>query len=285
MKSISRRELITHAGMALGGAVTATAFLGACGGSSQATAETGSSPQVADFPYRKFIPAGYALDKKAVQESAYQFYWAGGCGHGAYKALMQHLAQTVGAPFSLLPLDACMYQGGGIAGYGSICGTVNGGLVVINSIVADPKARTAMMTDLLRWYEGTAFPSYVPAAINASEKATLDFSAANISRLQVVPHSHLCHASRTQWCQKNGVAAASPDLAARCARLAADVAGKVVDLLNGYLASGSYTATLALDSTSAGCVGCHTSTRLNESVASGMRCDSCHPTKTTNHPL
>ncbi|GEJ58706.1 C-GCAxxG-C-C family protein [Anaeromyxobacter diazotrophicus] len=284
MKSISRRELITHAGMALGGAVTATAFLGACGGSSRATAET-TSPQVSDFPYRKFIPAGYALDKQAIQESAYQLYWAGGCGHGAYKSIMQHLAQTVGAPFNLLPLDACMYQGGGIAGYGSICGAINGALVAINSIVADSKARAAMMTDLIRWYEGTAFPSYVPAAINASEKATLDFSAANIAKLQIVPHSHLCHASRTQWCQHNGVAASSPDLSARCGRLTADVAGKAVELLTGYLATSAYTAAVPLDSTSAGCVGCHTSTRLNESVASGMRCDSCHPSNTTNHPL
>lgn len=296
MKRISRRELITNAGMALGGAVTATAFLGACSGTTQATAQnpptdgttpgggTPVGPQVADFPYRQFIPAGFTFDKAAIKENSYQLYWVGGCGHGAYKAIMQELAQKVGAPFNLLSLDQAIYMGGGIAGYGSICGAINGGLLAINSIVAEPAVRSAMMIDLMRWYEGNSFPAYVPTTINAAEagKTKLDFSAANIAKLQVVPHNHLCHASRSQWCQMNGVPASSPDLSARCGRLTADVTGKVVDQLTAYLSSGSYTAA-AIDSASAQCGACHTPTTTSKSVASGMRCDSCHSDKVSNH--
>ena len=73
--------------------------------------------------------------------------------------------------------------------------------------------------DLLRWYEGNAFPAYVPAAVDAGETGlTKDFSAANIASLQVVPGSHLCHASLSRWCAVNNVNARDGDKRARCAR-------------------------------------------------------------------
>ncbi len=224
-------------------------------------------------------------DKAAIKEDAYHLFYVGGCGHGAFKSIMSQLAEKVGAPFNLLAMDQAIYMGGGIAGYGSICGGINGAILAINMIVAEAAVRTAMITDLIRWYEGNAFPAYVPTTVDAAEagKPTLDFSAANIANLQIIPQSHLCHASRSQWSQHNGVPAAGPDLSARCGRLTADVAGRAVDMLTTYLQTTAYTAA-PLDATSARCVSCHTPATTNHPVAAGMRCDSCHSDKVTGHP-
>ncbi len=75
--------------------------------------------------------------------------------------------------------------------------------------------------------------------------------------------------------------ASGADKKARCARLTADVAGKVAELLNGYLSTGAYTAAFpSRDATSAHCATCHTPTAAAPpSVASGMACGPCHANK------
>lgn len=282
-KELSRRDLLGRAGLALGGAVTMGAVQ-ACSSNDTSPAPA-PGPQVADFPYEQHLPAAYQLDAAAVKEPAYHGYYAGGCCHGAFSSLVSHLAQTAGAPFDLLPADFGKFGGGGIAGYGSICGAVLGGVLVINMVAANASARAAMMTDLMRWYEGNLFPAYVPTAVDAAETGTtLDFSAANIASLQVAPGSHLCHASVSGWCAARGVSASGADKKARCARLTADVAGKVAEVLNTYLSTQAYTAA-GIDATSATCLGCHTAGSTLRPVASGMKCSSCHPDKLVNHPL
>lgn len=291
-EKLTRRNLIGRAGLALGGAVTLGALQGCGSDSSSSTStdtQTTAKPQVADFPYEKHLSADYQLAPAAVREAAYHAYYAGGCCHGAYSALVGHLAQTAGAPFDLLPLDFGKFGGGGIANYGSICGSALGSILVINMIVADAAARSALITDLLRWYEGNAFPAYDPAATDAAETGlTLDFSRTNLASLQVVPGSHLCHASVSSWCAKNGVAADKADKKARCSRLTADVAGKTAEMLNAYLTSGligtrKYAAA-AIDSASSTCLGCHPAASTTRPVASGMTCVTCHTDKATGHP-
>lgn len=284
---LSRRNLLAKAGLMLGGAVT-LGVLNGCGEDEKKTEETppvDPGPQVADFPYEQHLPASYQLNVAALKEVAYHQYYAGGCCHGAYNALLTHLADTVGQPFSLMPKDFGKFGGGGIASYGSICGAALGGVLILNSIVSNADARGAMMTELLRWYEGYAFPAYVPTAVDAAETGTTkDFSATGIVQLQRAPQSHLCHSSVSDWCAANGVSAGGADKKARCARLTADVAGKVAEMLNAYLAgTGAWTAP-ARDAQSATCVTCHPATSTSQPVASGMRCDSCHTDKTSNHP-
>jgi len=288
--NLSRRNLISGVGFALGGAMALKALPG-CSSEDGDKADTGTGPaattgpQVKEYPYESFIKAGYKLDTAAVKEAAYQLYYAGGCCHGSYRALLEHLATTVGAPFDLLPLDFGKFGAGGIGGYGSICGSLLGGVMIINHIVIDPDARSAMMTDLLRWYEGNPFPAFVPKAIAEAEKdLTKDFSAANIASLQLAPKSHLCHASVSAWCAANGVSAGGSDKKARCARLTADVAGKAAEIINAYLAARAYKAADP-DAVTATCVGCHTPKTTTKSVASGMSCNNgCHSSKLSGHP-
>jgi hypothetical protein len=304
--------------MVIGGAVT-LGVLNACGSDSSnsvttpvpdptptptptptETPATPTGPLATEFPYQQHLEAGYRLDVAAVKEAAYHGYYAGGCCHGAYNGLMKHLADTAGAPFNLLPLEFGGFGGGGIAGYGSICGAVLGGVLVINSVVPNTapageaaskiNVRNRMMVELIRWYESFAFPTYVPAAVDAKETGlTLDFGSANLVTLQTVAGSHLCHASVTKWCEANGNANPNGgDKKARCARLTADVAAKVAEMLNGYLATGEFVAA-AVNGTG-GCVNCHGAVANAPAAptAAGMDCVSCHPVAghalPTSHP-
>lgn len=303
-KILTRRSLLGRAGLVLGGAMTLSVLNG-CGDDDDPASTPNPDPtptdtpdvgpQATQFPYQQHIPAGYQLDVAVVAEGAYHGYYAGGCCHGAYNALMKHLADTAGAPFNQLPLDFGGFGGGGIAGYGSICGAVLGGVLVINYVVpntapqgatpAQSNVRNRMMVELMRWYEGFAFPTYVPAAVDPKETGvTLNFGAANLPVLQTVAGSHLCHASVTKWCAANGNANPNGgDKKARCARLTADVAEKVAEMLNGYLSTGAFTSGTPNPTTT--CVSCHGAVTEGDAAptASGMSCRACHPE--TTHPV
>jgi hypothetical protein len=291
---LTRRNLLGRAGIALGGAVALGAL--ACGSDDsdpQPEPQPQEGPQVADFPYEKHLAADFQLNVDTVKEAAYQAYYAGGCCHGAYSALLGDLNRA-GAPFTLLPLGFGKFGAGGVELYGSICGAALGGVLVLNMVVENPDHRRALVTELLRWYEGAAFPAYVPQALVAAEtadatKPTLDFSAGNVVNLQVVPGSHLCHVSVSTWCAANGgVNAGGADKKARCARLTADVAGKTAELVNAYLVSGAYGARgftgAAIDSGSGTCLACHgTKASMHPVVATGMSCTTCHPDQVNPH--
>lgn len=293
-EQLGRRNMLARTSLALGGLVT-LGSLQACGDDkgTTTTPPPPATPLATDFPYDQHIAAGYQLDKATVQEAAYHAYYAGGCCHGSFSALLDYLASTVGAPFTLLPRDFGKFGKGGIDGYGSICGSLLGAEMIISMIATDAAARQRMIWDLMRWYETYKFPAYVPTAVNAAEATglTKDFSAGNIATLQVAPTSHLCHASVSGWCSVNAVAATSKDKLARCARLTADVAGKAVELLNAYLAASprAYTTIAAADPNGS-CDGCHTGSAAaaypqGPSVASDMTCVSCHGDKVTGHPV
>ena len=140
----------------------------------------------------------------------------------------------------------------------------------------------------MRWYEGFAFPVYAPVAVDAGETGlTRGFNDAGLPAVvSIAPRSHLCHASVTTWCEENGnVPSSGADKKARCARLTADVAGKVAEMLNAYFATGEFVAASANPTT--GCVGCHTQAASAPAapVASGMECASCHPSSQHTFPV
>lgn len=302
-KELTRRDLIGRAGLLIGGAVTLGA-LQACGEDDTAPLDSGECADTAaklkDFPYEKHLPAGFALaEDGSIQEAAYHGYYAaapgGGCGHGAYSALLSDLTRA-GNPFDQLPLYLGQFGAGGVAGYGSICGAVLGSVLVINSVVADSAARGAMMTTLMRWYETHEFPAYAPTTIDPVEAGATKLlnwgaEAEKPAVTKVAPGAHLCHASVSGWCaaQSPMVGAGGADKKARCARVTADVTGKVIELVNAYLSSGAlgartFTAQAASTAVTQ-CTTCHGSgvTKHNgtdaPSVLSGMSCPTCHGNK------
>lgn len=290
---LGRRDILGRAGLALGGLVALGSLPGCDEEESCPTPAPASKVNL--FPYDQHLATGYELDVAAVQEAAYHAYYAGGCCHGSYSALLGHLATTVGAPFDELPIAFGKFGAGGIDGYGSICGSLLGATLMFNMIVTDAAARKNMTWELMRWYEEHAFPSYVPADVDPVEvtnNPTLDFvgdDAGKTDVVKVAPTSHLCHASVSAWCNANGVSSTSADKKARCARLTADVAGRACELLNAYLTATPRAYALTAYSTenpdpNAGCNTCHKpAVATSPSVASDMTCVSCHGDKTTVH--
>jgi hypothetical protein len=293
---LGRRDLLGRAGIAFGGAL-AFGALQACGDDSsdpqpQPQPQQPVTPQVSDFPYEKHLSATFVadgLDVTAVKQAAYAGYFQGGCCHGAYSALLGDL-QRAGAPFTSLPLAFGKFGGGGVDGYGSICGAALGAILVMNMVVENAAERKKLVTTLLRWYEGFAFPAYVPTTSLDPAGKTLAFegdTSGNPAALAVIPGSHLCHASVSGWCHANGdVDANGADKKARCARLTADVAGKAAELMNAFLASGAYGARTASapPALAGNCMVCHNNSQstptVDPVVATGMECGTCHTTHT-----
>jgi hypothetical protein len=307
-KDLSRRDLLGRAGLMVGGAVTLGALSSCsneddpCPVAEECPAPVDTAAKLKDFPYEKHVAESFTLDAAAVQEAAYHGYYAaapgGGCGHGAYSALLADLARA-GNPFDQLPTTFGQFGFGGIVGYGSTCGAVLGSVLIVNSVIADATARNNMIATLMRWYETHEFPAYAPATVDPVESgATMVLNwgsePGKPAVTKVAPGSHLCHASVSGWCAAqdpmvNAGGASQPDKKARCARVTADVAGKTVEMVNAYLASGALGARSfaiqAPGSDVTGCTTCHgtaVNTHQANSVppaASGMSCPACHTEK------
>ncbi len=310
-KELTRRDLIGRAGLAIGGAMS-LGVLNGCSGSSGTDGApvpecAANAAALKDFPYAKYLPAGFALDAATAQEAAYHgYYTGGGCGNGVWVGLLGELARA-GEPFSQLPMAFGAFGGGGIAGFGSICGAVLSGNLILNTVVSNATARANLMTELMRWYETFDFPTYAPVTVDPAEAAATE-GGTSASKLvldwgteptkpavtKVQPGSHLCHASVSGWCAKQSPIVAAgganqTDKKARCARVTADVAGKVVALLNAYLASGALGsrsfAAPAVPTTVTECTTCHGTGVLQHNgtavspAATGMSCPTCHGDK------
>jgi hypothetical protein len=139
-----------------------------------------------------------------------------GCGFGSFHAIIGHLAEVVGAPYSRVPTQMMDWAGAGVVGYGSLCGTLTGACTAIG-LICDAQDARGFVSDLMAWYADTPLPTRAWAAGNLPQ-----------SKAQ----SSLCHVSLTRWCRESGYASASPQRLERCARLAGDVAAKAVELLN-----------------------------------------------------
>ena len=242
---LTRRNLLGRAGIALGGAVALGAL--ACGSDDS---DPQPEPQPQEGPRSRTFPTEAPRRRLPAERRRGE----GGRVPGLlrrrllprrFSALLGDLNRA-GAPFTLLPLGFGKFGAGGVELYGSICGAALGGVLVLNMVVENPDHRRALVTELLRWYEGAAFPAYVPQALVAAEtadatKPTLDFSAGNVVNLQVVPGSHLCRLSLHLVRRDGGVNAGGADKKARCA---AGNGRRRQDrrVVNAYLVSGAYGA-------------------------------------------
>lgn len=243
--SLSRRDLLVGTGAFAAGAALAALFGGR---TTTAAVEVPPWP----WPYRP-------LDPEAVARAGYDGYWRGACMYGVAAAIIGELARVVGHPYTLLPLDMFRYGSGGFAGWGTLCGALNGAGVAV-ALVTPKEAHAPILEELTGWYTRTAFPIYRPEG-----KAELTTSVAG---------SPLCHVSVSKWCAASGQRADSDARKERCARLTADVAAQAVRLLNAYH-QGAFAATFALSPETAGCLSCHGSSGMSDTLGR-MECTDCH---------
>lgn len=215
MSKVSRRELIAGVGtFALGAAVMQL------GGVISKT-EAAVDPKKWPWPYEKLDPAKTA-------ELAYNEWYRVFCGASIISSVFSQLAKKVGEPYKSFPVDGFFFLGGGIADWGTVCGTAAGANTVVNLIIGPLvyglKEGFAIGSNLLDYYANTALPVYVP------QKPRIDPSKI----VATTSNSPLCHISVGRWMKASGYPMSSAERKDRCARVAGTMAYKTVEYLNAW---------------------------------------------------
>lgn len=214
--------------------------------------EEGSS-----WAYTRLDPAGTA-------RRAYNDYSKGSCMFGVFNSIISQLAEKIGEPFSSFPTQMMKYGHGGIGGYGTVCGALNGAAALIGLLLKEKEVQNVLIADLFMWYEKSPFPLFKP------EKAILDFTPpASVSE------SVLCHASTTNWGKTAGYTIGSKERKERCRRLTADVAAQTVTILNKYFEN-TFLSHARDNETVRTCMTCHGSEGKLGNTSGNMNCTSCH---------
>jgi hypothetical protein len=212
------------------------------------------------------------LDREDVRKRGHKAYFDGGCGYGAFNAILSALVDAVGEPYTSVPPQMLYFGGGGGAGWGTLCGALNGAAAAI-SLCVDRTNATAVISELFGWYTLAPFPSDI-----SNDYATQHLflvSKYDKALLQTVAGSTLCHASVTSWCTEAGFKAGSTERADRCARLTGDVAARSVELLNAFF-GGQFKAAFVVPKSVTDCQGCHGSAIGNVQSGVKMDCQQCH---------
>jgi hypothetical protein len=205
-----------------------------------------------------------SLDPDQTARLAYEYYKDGACMYAAVKSVVSQLAANFGEPYSSFPYHMFKYGQGGIGGYGSVCGALNGAAAIIGLLISDRGILDKMVADLFQWYEKAAMPVFKPA--NPVYDSAIPTSISN---------SVLCHASNTAWCKQTGFMVNSDERRERCRRLTSDVAKKVTVALND-LASNTYMANMHTNEQVNSCLACHGNAGKIKNTSSKMSCNSCH---------
>lgn len=253
---------------------TRRAFLGGCGtaawaGAAMQGAHAEAAPSLPPLPWL-YRP----LDPELVRKKGHKLAATWHCCAGVCGAIVSTLAEKHGAPFDAFPWGVMQYGAGGVAGFGSLCGALNGAGAAI-SLVCYPDPAKELLTELINWHAATPLPTETSNRY-AVEGAYLEGDPYTFKEAlpQAAPESNLCHVSVSNWCKAAHLPSGSPERSERCRRLTGDVAAKTVALLNAYLKE-DFAPKQALPGVAASCVECHD--KGPESYTRGkMDCRGCH---------
>ena len=210
------------------------------------------------------VPWEYtALDPKVTAARAYDIYWQRACMTAPFEAVVGLLGEMHGEPYTQFPFEMLKYGGGGIS-VSTVCGTVNGSAMAFGLFVADGGDRSALVSDLIHWYEQTELPTYVPDTPHNDVEVPLSIAGSN-----------LCHVSVSNWTKVSGASEGTPERAERCARLCASMAEKLTTMLNAYFA-GTFVPASPLSSEAQTCRGCHDKGGMVGNTRANMECMACH---------
>lgn len=276
-KNVSRRRVLMTAGVISGGAFGLGRLFG-----QEGLAETTRPSRLSSAPPLPWSLGKYRFDPDAVRQSAYEAFYEGECMFAVAATLIRDLQAKIGAPFTTIPVDMFRYGGGGIAGWGTVCGTINGGAAVLN-LLGETSSYQKLINDLFDWYSKQSFPSKDHDAYAKFQNQT-----------QTVSKSPICHISVTTWVdearkKRPSITALSPERADRCAKVAGDVASHVARMINAHYDK-TYAFTYKPSPDYAPCVTCHVDVQnaYNLNVKAQMNCTTCHvdinKVDLANHP-
>jgi hypothetical protein len=251
-----RRALGLLAG--LGGAVTlgGSALLGRTLAAGVPAAAPANAMAHLPWPYRM-------LDADAVGQRAFQGYKKGHCMFGTFDAIAGTVAEQLGAPYTSFPFEMFIYGMGGVYGWGTLCGALNGCAAAIQVLSPNPGP---LVDELFRWYENTPLPDFEP-------------KGKTFKTVQSLAGSPLCHPSIAEWCAASGKKAYSAERDERCGVLAGSVARQCAMLLNAQ-AAGKFLPATAVDPRTQACMGCHEKGGPMENMRSKQSCAPCHSDET-----
>lgn len=252
------------AGAAVGAGVLGTFLSG--------VTHAGTKAAVWPFPYA-------VLDPEHVRIKGHDTYYSGGCCYGVFHAIIDELRTVVGEPYISMPTQIMYYGSGGAAGWGTLCGALNGAAAFLSLVLTQARA-TVLVNELFGWYTQTNFPTDTSNQLAVDSKFLQNKFTTTLP--QNLSGSVLCHVSVTEWCKASGIPVGDAKRKERCARLTGDVAAYAVKLMNDEFQS-KFAPLYVVPATTTGCNTCHASTGVMPEVAATMECTQCHTTahKTT----
>lgn len=216
---VSRRQMLIGTGVL----AASTALMQFGGLLTSAQAKDGSTEKW-PWPYEK-------LDPQKTAEIAYEEWYRVFCGAGVINSVVSQLREKIGEPYKSFPADAFVFLEGGMAGWGTICGS-NAGANVISNLIIGPRISAAkpeeafgpaIGADMMLWYSDTPLPTFVPG----TPKQPVEI-------VKTISKSPLCHVSVGKWMSETGFSIGSPERKDRCARITASVAYRLVEDLNAW---------------------------------------------------
>ena len=209
------------------------------------------------------------LDPNSVAARAYRGYHTNGCMYATFEAIIGELGDKFGAPYSTFPFDMMRYGEGGVAGWSTLCGTLNGAAAAIGLLSNKHKK---LIDALFRWNEITPLPNIDLSLLVDKEH----IYPAPIKVPSSVSNSVLCHVIIAKWLKDSGNRLDSPQKIQRCSQTAASVAKKTVELLNAEL-DGTFKTEYTFSAKTKSCFMCHAGVSSMKSNSAGkMECITCH---------
>jgi hypothetical protein len=283
---LSRRKfLLGSAGVLAGGVIA-----GGIGGSLIKPAKA-----YAALPGYLPVPTA-SLDVTLARKLGFHHYFAsGGCMNAVASSLIECIKYALGANPNIYPPGPTntdwdniptgstswyRYGSGGVLGWGTLCGTLNGAMAALNLM----NKYSAYGTQIIYYYCQTELPlpglhdlfldptygwdtSFAPEPVPDDEMLAV-----------TVADSPLCHVSVSKWGNAAGVNLHEPTAYGtayktdRCAKLSGDIAAFTATLINGA------TSNLVMPADTAACSACHNTSA--DSVVPGqqgmMDCGHCH---------
>ena len=239
-----------------------------------------SKPAPIAFP---LPPPVVPLDVVAVRQTAYDRYFEGGCMYGAAAALVEGLREACRpaadengyTDWDLIPTGMFKYGSGGVAGWGTICGILNGAAAVLAMAGYD-----SLIDQVIGWYTLQSFPLDSSDDLVTSDESTFQALSREEVPARTVADSPLCHISIGKFCAAAGITLkdASADgvnyKQDRCSKVCAETATLAASLINAQLAGSAETVYTTPESY-ASCLTCHGT--IKDQVGK-MNCHGCHST-------
>ena len=244
-----------------------------------------AKPAVAEAAPTHELPWAYTTqDAEALGRRAYESYYLfGGCAEATWWPIVEALAADTNNPDHLLwaslPKKMFAFGGGGVNGWGTVCGTLNGSSAIIKMIGADG----SLIDNNMQFYGETPLPTNgIDKAVRGGWAPVVGVIAPVVNAPTCTAHTQLCHASISQWTTMTGLPDGGRDQKDRCAKACYDMMKHTVENLNAFLASGAKPSA-ALDPTVAGCATptCHAAAGPKP-MKTKMACDSCHDEAVTH---